>query len=196
MVVYYQLPMLGKVGSHYVRQHPGQQDLSARKRGTGGDGMAHWAGNCAYNSMEELEYGLTSRAQQLAMGVLGTMFGGIALLSGGSSKAVQQSPPIKASSRGEEDFIQYVSNTLATCCDAIRQAVWNIGRRANAYAKEIPQGRRGREEALSWMMSCCFDKVVGELKEMDLLYISKRPDDGVGAFWRRVSRHPAGRAHV
>jgi F-type H+-transporting ATPase subunit k len=47
------------------------------------------------------------------MGVLGTMFGGVFLLSGGSSKAVQQSPPIKASSRGEEDFIQYVSNT--TC---------------------------------------------------------------------------------
>jgi hypothetical protein len=47
------------------------------------------------------------------MGVLGTMFGGVFLLSGGSSKAVQQSPPIKASSRGEEDFIQYVSHT--TC---------------------------------------------------------------------------------
>jgi hypothetical protein len=41
------------------------------------------------------------------------MFGGIFLLSGGSSKAVQQSPPIKASSRGEEDFIQYVPTT--TC---------------------------------------------------------------------------------
>jgi len=41
MVVYYQLPMLGKVGSHYVRQLPGPQDLSARKRGTTGDGTAH-----------------------------------------------------------------------------------------------------------------------------------------------------------
>jgi hypothetical protein len=42
------------------------------------------------------------------------MFGGVFLLSGGSSKAVQQSPPIKASSRGEEDFIQYVTkNTRA-----------------------------------------------------------------------------------
>ena len=54
------------------------------------------------------------------MGVLGTMFVGIALLSGGSSKAVQQSPPIKASSRGEEDFIQYVLNTFATDSGAIR----------------------------------------------------------------------------
>jgi len=54
----------------------------------------------------------------MAMGVLGTMFGGIALLSGGSSKAVQQSPPIKASSRGEEDFIQYVSNALWVHRDA------------------------------------------------------------------------------
>jgi hypothetical protein len=115
------------------------------------------------------------------MGVLGTMFGGIALLSGGSSKAVQQSPPIKASSRGEEDFIQYVSNALATRCDVIRPADWRIGQRANASAKEIPQGRRGREEALSWIISCCFDKVAGELKEMDLLYSSERPDDDMGA---------------
>lgn len=51
------------------------------------------------------------------MGVLGTMFGGVFLLSGGSSKAVQQSPPIKAASRGEEDFIQYV---LITTCAATR----------------------------------------------------------------------------
>ena len=56
---------------------------------------------------------LTCCAQQLAIGVLSTMFGGVFHLSGGSSKAVQQSPPIKASSRGEEDFIQYVTNT--TC---------------------------------------------------------------------------------
>ena len=51
------------------------------------------------------------------MGVLGTMFGGVFLLSGGSSKAVQQSPPIKAASRGEEDFIQYVATTV---CAAMR----------------------------------------------------------------------------
>jgi hypothetical protein len=146
MVVYYQLPMLGKVGSHYVRQHPGQQDLSARKRGIEGGGRARWAGVVAYNSMEEWEYGLTSRAQQLAMGVLGTMFGGIALLSGGSSKAVQQSPPIKASSRGEEDFIQYVSITPAINYGAIQSAAWKTGQGANTHAKEIPQGRRGREE--------------------------------------------------
>jgi hypothetical protein len=82
------------------------------------------------------------------MGVLGTMFGGVFLLSGGSSKAVQQSPPIKASSRGEEDFIQYVPNT--TC------AVPTISRKrkrhwANTYVKEILEGGRGRrlKEALS-----------------------------------------------
>jgi hypothetical protein len=119
--------------------------------------------------MEEWEYGLTSRAQQLAMGVLGTMFGGIALLSGGSSKAVQQSPPIKASSRGEEDFIQYVSITPAINYGAIQSAAWKTGQGANTHAKEIPQGRRGREEALSWIPLCCFDKIAGELKETDLL---------------------------
>jgi F-type H+-transporting ATPase subunit k len=68
--------------------------------------------------MEELEQGLTYHVQQLAIGVLSTMFGGIALLSGGSSKAVQQSPPIKASSRGEEDFIQYVSKCT---CDTLQR---------------------------------------------------------------------------
>ena len=99
--------------------------------------------------MEGLEQALTYNEQQLAIGVLSTMFGGIALLSGGSSKAVQQSPPIKASSRGEEDFIQYVSDALATHCDATCQAVWEFGQRANLSAKEIPQGRRGREKALS-----------------------------------------------
>jgi hypothetical protein len=71
--------------------------------------------------MEEMEQALTYHVQQLAIGVLSTMFGGIALLSGGSSKAVQQSPPIKASSRGEEDFIQYVSNLPATLCDTLRR---------------------------------------------------------------------------
>ena len=41
MVVYYSLPVVGKVGSHYVRQLFGHQDPPARKRGTEGDGMAH-----------------------------------------------------------------------------------------------------------------------------------------------------------
>lgn len=41
MTVYYTLPVVGKVGSHYVRQLSGHQDLSARKRGTEGDGIAH-----------------------------------------------------------------------------------------------------------------------------------------------------------
>jgi hypothetical protein len=122
--------------------------------------------------MEELEQALTYHVKQLAIGVLSTMFGGIALLSGGSSKAVQQSPPIKASSRGEEDFIQYVLNTLATHCGTLRRdSPGNLEdwTRANTSAKEIPQGRRGREEALSWIPLCCFDKVAGALKEMDLL---------------------------
>jgi hypothetical protein len=48
------------------------------------------------------------------------MFGGVFLLSGGSSKAVQQSPPIKASSRGEEDFIQYVPNITRAISQVMR----------------------------------------------------------------------------
>lgn len=56
------------------------------------------------------------------MGVLGTMFSGIFLLSGGSSKAVQQSPPIKAASRGEEDFIQYVQDIYTAAKSDMRMA--------------------------------------------------------------------------
>jgi hypothetical protein len=41
MTVYYTLPVVGKVGSHYVRQLSGLQDLSAWKRGTEGDVIAH-----------------------------------------------------------------------------------------------------------------------------------------------------------
>jgi hypothetical protein len=57
------------------------------------------------------------------------MFGGVFLLSGGSSKAVQQSPPIKASSRGEEDFIQYVTSTTRaiTHKTRIQEGRWDMG---------------------------------------------------------------------
>jgi hypothetical protein len=57
------------------------------------------------------------------------MFGGVFLLSGGSSKAVQQSPPIKASSRGEEDFIQYVSKTTRAITRKMRtqkDEIWEL----------------------------------------------------------------------
>ena len=68
------------------------------------------------------------------------MFGGVFLLSGGSSKAVQQSPPIKASSRGEEDFIQYVPNTTRAITRKMRPQKDEI--RANIHIKEILEGRR------------------------------------------------------
>ncbi|KLU82597.1 hypothetical protein MAPG_01669 [Magnaporthiopsis poae ATCC 64411] len=46
-------------------------------------------------------------SHQLAMGVLGTMFGGTFLaLRGGSKKAGVQTPPINASSPDEADFIK------------------------------------------------------------------------------------------
>ncbi|KAL2267278.1 hypothetical protein VTJ83DRAFT_4555 [Remersonia thermophila] len=46
-------------------------------------------------------------SQYLAMGVLGTIFGGAYLgLSGGSSKAKPATPPINASSPDEADFIK------------------------------------------------------------------------------------------
>ncbi|KAK7542984.1 hypothetical protein IWX49DRAFT_592806 [Phyllosticta citricarpa] len=43
----------------------------------------------------------------LSIGVLSTLFGGIALATGGSkAKKVDNTPPINASSKDEENFIQ------------------------------------------------------------------------------------------
>ncbi|EKG17203.1 hypothetical protein MPH_05581 [Macrophomina phaseolina MS6] len=42
----------------------------------------------------------------LAMGVLGTLFGGIFAATGGSKKTTTTTPPINASSKDEENFIQ------------------------------------------------------------------------------------------
>ena len=44
--------------------------------------------------------------QQLAMGVLGTMSGGIWLAMRGSGKKADAKPPINASSQDEEKFIK------------------------------------------------------------------------------------------
>lgn len=41
------------------------------------------------------------------MGVLGTLFGGIFAATGGSKKVPNAAPPINASSKDEENFIQY-----------------------------------------------------------------------------------------
>lgn len=50
----------------------------------------------------------TSVSTQLAMGVLGALFGGIYVgVSGGSSKTPAATPPINASSSDEADFIKY-----------------------------------------------------------------------------------------
>ncbi|KAL9083816.1 MAG: hypothetical protein Q9165_008375 [Trypethelium subeluteriae] len=45
----------------------------------------------------------------LAMGVLGTLFTGGFYFGSGSKKPAQQSPPINATSKDEENFIQYVN---------------------------------------------------------------------------------------
>lgn len=86
--------------------------MCAQRRTTYGDGTM----GVRWNKIQQL----TFCDQQLAIGVLSTMFGGVFLLSGGSSKAVQQSPPIKASSRGEEDFIQYVPNSTRAITHTMR----------------------------------------------------------------------------
>lgn len=42
------------------------------------------------------------------MGVLGSLFGGVYLATRGGSQPKQAAPPIQASSKDEETFIQYV----------------------------------------------------------------------------------------
>ncbi|PWY64062.1 hypothetical protein BO70DRAFT_303115 [Aspergillus heteromorphus CBS 117.55] len=44
----------------------------------------------------------------LAMGVLGALFGGVKLATSGGGQPKQAAPPIKAESKDEEVFIQYV----------------------------------------------------------------------------------------
>jgi F-type H+-transporting ATPase subunit k len=45
------------------------------------------------------------------MGVLGSIFGGVFLATGGSKKPlIHQTPPFNAKDKNEEDFIQYVGN--------------------------------------------------------------------------------------
>ncbi|KAF2153287.1 hypothetical protein K461DRAFT_293559 [Myriangium duriaei CBS 260.36] len=57
-----------------------------------------------------VKYDLLGRkigSHQLAMAVLGSIFGGVYIgTRGGSSKQAQQTPPIQASSKDEENFIQ------------------------------------------------------------------------------------------
>ena len=46
---------------------------------------------------------------QLSIGVLSTMFVGSYLMMGGKKAVTQTTPPIKGSSKDEENFIQYVT---------------------------------------------------------------------------------------
>ena len=48
--------------------------------------------------------------KQLAMGTLGTAFVGAALALGGKEKKKEQGPPINATSKDEEEFIQYADS--------------------------------------------------------------------------------------
>ncbi|MBE3050383.1 ATP19 family protein [Candidatus Bathyarchaeota archaeon] len=90
MVQYYSV--LGRqVGSHYVRL------LLARRRKPPCETLP--AGRDPANAYWK----------QLAMGVLGTMFGGVFMsLSGGSKTAIPAAPPINASSSDEENFVKCV----------------------------------------------------------------------------------------
>ncbi|KAG2416616.1 hypothetical protein HFD88_007831 [Aspergillus terreus] len=85
MVVYYQLAGK-KVGSHVVRA----SRLPARS---------------AWLPYPNSSVGRGYDAP-LAMGVLGSLFGGVFLATRGGDKQKQTTPPIQASSKDEETFIQ------------------------------------------------------------------------------------------
>lgn len=52
--------------------------------------------------------------QQLALGILTSLFAGIGYASsGGAKKVTGSTPPINASSKDEADFIQYVANPIS-----------------------------------------------------------------------------------
>lgn len=53
---------------------------------------------------------MADQFQQLAMGILGGLFGGIYLSTRGGGKKITSTPPIQAASKDEENFIQYGSN--------------------------------------------------------------------------------------
>jgi hypothetical protein len=91
-------------------------------------------------------------ALQLSIGVLTTTFVGAWAMTGGSKKPVEKAPPIQASSKDEENFIQYVSVTgrctsRRECCEA--------GMIADPTPQRVPEecGSRQGSEALdssSW----------------------------------------------
>ncbi|KAJ0422601.1 hypothetical protein BJY00DRAFT_310972 [Aspergillus carlsbadensis] len=51
-------------------------------------------------------------SHHLALGILSSLFGGVYLATRGSSQPKPAAPPIKAESKDEETFIQYV-NTVS-----------------------------------------------------------------------------------
>ncbi|KAK7523619.1 hypothetical protein IWZ03DRAFT_410471 [Phyllosticta citriasiana] len=91
MVQYYQIAGR-KVGSHVVRRS--SQPAAPRN-------------SCPSLLHLQLPHRPPALAAALSIGVLGTLFGGIALATGGSkAKKVDNTPPINASSKDEENFIQ------------------------------------------------------------------------------------------
>lgn len=53
-------------------------------------------------------------AKQLSIATLSTLFVGSWAMSGGKKADAQKGPPINASSKDEEDFVQYVGHTPST----------------------------------------------------------------------------------
>ena len=56
------------------------------------------------------------------MATLGTLFGGVWLATrGGGEKKTAQGPPVQASSKDEEQFIQYVALELLFCFNVLHR---------------------------------------------------------------------------
>jgi hypothetical protein len=92
--------VLGRqVGSHHVRIIPLQSSVISFRIC---DVQLSWGNVLLVHAK------LANTFSQLAMGVLATVFGGVALMGSGGQAKKTQGPPINASSSDEENYIKYV----------------------------------------------------------------------------------------
>lgn len=77
-----------------------------------------------------------SRCPQLSIGVLSTMFVGVWAATGGKKQMAGAAPAINASSRDEENFIQYVASA-STPSPTIPLCLWTISGLSLPYESRI-----------------------------------------------------------
>lgn len=83
------------------------------------------------------------------MSVLGALFGGVGLATRGGGQPKPATPPIQASSKDEETFIQYVSPLRQMDISAIKyyaRSGWGAGTQANVSHRDFLKQVNGDEK--------------------------------------------------